>query len=223
MTGISKDRIRELISRVTEANLHSVCYDIHYHIQPDGHREVIHTIADSVIDEAAGSGHTLVPQYRLAGVCRMIDDLCNAPTRGAGTFLSISLPQMLDRLCQGKFVDASRKLECDEDVETTSSVVLDLVVLVGELYKVGLVKDEVVKEVYLDGLCPGYNGSDVKAGALCLLLELLATRWDMYPTTMVIDVEWHIRSLLNYAERQDSPSALVDEIKVSPCYVSVWC
>ena len=214
MTFTPKYRIRDLISRVTEANLHTACEEIHNHIRPEGHREVIRTIAASIIDEAAGSGHTLVPQYRLAGVCCMIDDLCNAPGRGAGAFLSLSLPQILDELCQREFVEANRRLESDGDVEAISSVVLDLVVLIGELYKVGLVKDEVMKEVYLDGLCRGYNGFEVKAEALCLLLELIATRWDMDPTTRAINVEWHIQSLLDYVARSNPPSGLADEIQV---------
>jgi len=214
MTFILKAHIRSLISQVTPANLHIVCDEIHNQIRPDGHREVIHAIAASIIDEAAGSGHTLVPQCHLAGACRMIDDMCNAPDRGAGVFLSISLPQMLDELCQREFVDVNRRLESGGDVEAISSVVLDLVVLVGELYKDGLVKDEVMKEVYLGGLCRGYSGFDVKAEALCLLLELLATRWDMDPTTRAINVEWCIQSLFDYVARHDPPSALVDEIQV---------
>ena len=222
MTFIPKDRIRSLISRVTQANLHNVCDEIHYHIRPEGHREIIHTIAANIIDEAVGSGHTLVLQCHLALVCRMIDDLCNAPGRGAGTFLSISLPQMLDELCQREFADVNRRLECGGDVEATSSVVLDLVVLIGELYKAGLVKDEVMKEVYLDGLCRGYSGFDIKAEALCLLLELLATRWDMDPTTRTINVERHIQSLLEYVARHDPPSTLADEIQVGYRSVVAW-
>jgi len=222
MTFIPKDHIRSLISQVTPANLHIVCDQIYNHIQPDGHPEVIHTIAASIIDEAAGFGHTLVLQCHLAGVCRMIDDLCNGPGRGARAFLSISLPQMLDELCQTEFVNVNRRLEGGGDVEAISSVVLDLVVLVGELYKAGLIKDEAMKEVYLDGLCRGYNGFDVKAEALCLLLELLATRWDMDPTTRAINVEWHIRSLLDFVAQHDPPSTLVDEIQVGSRSVAVW-
>lgn len=214
MTFIPRDRIRGLISQVTDANLQSVCDEIHSHIRPEGHREVIHTIAASIIDEAAGSGHTLVPQYHLALVCWEINNLCNTPAGGAGAFLSISLLQMLEELCQRDFVDANRRLEYGEDLDTTSSVVLDLAVLVGELYKAGLVKDEVMKEVYLNGLCRHNNGYEVKMKALCLLLELLATRWDMHPATRVIDVEWHVQFLLDYVERHDPPSALVGEILV---------
>jgi len=221
MTFIPKDRIRGLISQVTEANLNSVCDEIRSHIRLEGHHEAIHTIAASIIDEAVGFGHTLVPQYRLAGVCRVITDLCSAPGHGAGAFLSVSLPQMLAGLCQREFVDANRKLERDGDVDAISGVVLDLVVLVGELYKVGLVEDEAMKGVYLDKLYCGHNGSDVKAEALCLLLELLATRWDMYPTARVIDVEWHVQSLLDYVQHHDPPSALVGEIQVG-CFAVVW-
>lgn len=218
MTPAHKDYIRSLISQVTEANLHEVCDEIHHHIRPEGHRETIHTIAVSIIDEAAGPGHTLVPQYHLAGVCWTINELCFAPGNGGGGFLSISLPQSLDELCQKEFVDANRKLECGEDMETVSSIVLDLVVLVGELYKLNLVTDDAMKKVYLGNLHCGYKGSDVKAEALCLLLELLATRWEMDPTTRNIDVEWHVRSLLDYVERHDPPSALVNEIRVSSCH-----
>jgi hypothetical protein len=221
MAFTPKDRIRGLISHVTEANLHSVCDEIHYHIRPEGDREIIHTIAASIIDEAAGPGHTLIPQYHLAGVCWTIHDLCLAPGRGAGAFLSISLPQRLNELCQKEFTNANRKLECGEDVEAISAIVLDLVVLVGELYRLGLVMDEVMKKIYLDSLHCGYKGSDVKAEALCLLLELLATRWDMDPTSRNIDVEGYVRSLLDYVDRHDPPSILVDEIRVGPCSIAV--
>jgi hypothetical protein len=222
MVFIPKDRIRGLISQITEANLHSACDEIHYHIRPEGDRETIHTIAASIIDEAAGTGPTLVPQYHLAGVCWTIHNLCLAPGHGAGAFLSISLPQRLDDLCQKEFVGANRKLECDEDVEVISTVVLDLVVLVGELYKLGLVAEEVMKKVYLDNLHCGYKGSDVKAEALCLLLELLAIRWDMDPTSRNIDVERYVQSLLDYVEHHDPPSRLVDEIQVGYCATVVW-
>ena len=223
MVFTPKDRIRSLISQVTEANLHSICEEIHYHIRPEGDREIIQAIAISIIDEAAGPGHTLVPQYHLAGVCWAIHDLCCTPGHGAGSFLSVSLPQRLSELCQKEFADANRKLEDDEDTEMISSIVLDLVVLIGELYKLGLVEDEVMKKVYLENLHCGYKGSDVKAEALCLLLDFLATRWDMDPTSRNIDVERYVRSLLDYVERHDPPSALVDEIRVGLRFVVVWC
>lgn len=222
MAFIPKNRIRGLISQVTETNLHTVCDEIHYQIRPDGHRETIHTIALSIIDEASGSGHTLVPQYHLAGVCWAIYNLCNQSGHGAGSFLSISLPQMLDDLCQKEFVAANRALERGEDVEAVSSTVLDLVVLVGELYKLGLIADEVMEKVYLDNLSCGYRGTEVKAEALCLLLDLLATRWDMDPATRVIDVVPYVRSLLDYTERGDPPPALADEIRVGSCLIVVW-
>ena len=218
MASIPKDRIRSLISQVTEANLHSVCDEIHHYIRPEGDREIIHTITVSIIDEAAGTGHTLVPQYRLAGVCWTINDLCLVPGRGAGAFLSISLPQRLSEVCQKVFADANQKLERGEDVEAVSSIILDLVVLVGELYKLGLVTDEVMK-VYLDNLHCGYKGSDVKAEALCLLLELLVARWDMDLAARNIDVERYVQSLSDYVERHDPPSALVDEIRVCPYFI----
>jgi len=221
MVFIPKDRIRSLVSQVTEANLHSVCDEIHYHIRPEGGPEIIHAIALSIVDEAAGSGHTLVPQCHLAGVCWTIHDLCLAPGCGAGAFLSISLPQSLNDLCQEWFISANRRLEDGGDVEAVSSIVLDLVVLVGELYKLGLVEDEVMRKVYLDNLHCGYKESDVKAEALCLLLELLAIRWDMNPTSRNIDVERYVRSLLDYVERYDPPSALADEILVGPCLIVV--
>lgn len=217
MAFIPKDRIRGLISQVTNTNLRTVCDEIHYHIRPEGDRETIHAIAISILDEAAGPGHTLVPQYHLAGVCWAIHDLCSTPGRGAGAFLSISLPQRLNELCQKEFVDANRKLESGEDVETNSSIVLDLVVLIGELYKLGLVEDEVTKKVYLENLHCGYKGSDVKAEAMCLLLEFLAIRWDMDPTSRNIDVERYVLSLLDYVERYDPPSTLVKEILVGSC------
>ena len=222
MTPIYKDYIRSLISQITEANLHGLCDEIHHHIRPEGHREAIHTIALSIIDEAAGSGHTLVPQYHLAGVCWTVNQLCSTPGSGAGAFLSISLPQMLDELCQKEFVEANRKLERGEDVEAASSIILDLVVLVGELYKHGLVADKAMKEAYLDNLHCDYKGSDVKAEALCLLLELLVMRWEIDPTTRNIDVESHVSSLLDYVERYDPPSTLVEEIRVSSCFGVTW-
>ncbi|KAF9653572.1 hypothetical protein BDM02DRAFT_3182583 [Thelephora ganbajun] len=213
MVFIPRDRIRNLISQVTEANLHSVCDEIHHHIRPEGERETVHTIAVSILDEAAGSGHTLVPQYHLAGVCWTIHNLCLTPGRGTGAFPSVSLPRRLNELCQKEFVDASRKLENGKDVEVISSIVLDLVVLIGELYKFGLVEDEVMKNVYLENLRCGHKGSEIKAEALCLLLEFLATRWDMDPTSRNIDVEQYIRSLLDYVQRYDPPSTLVNEIQ----------
>jgi len=222
MVFIPKDRIRGLISQVTEANLQSICDEIHYHIRPEGDHEVIQSIAISIIDEAAGSGHTLVPQYHLAGLCWTINNLCSTSGHGARDPLSLSLPRSLDELCQKEFVDANRKLENDEEMEVISSIVLDLVVLIGELYKLGLVEDEVMK-VYLENLHCGYKGSDVKAEALCLLLDFLATRWDMEPTSRNIDVERYIQSLLDYVERYDPPSALVDEIRVGLHFVVVWC
>jgi len=222
MVFIPRDHIRSLISRVTEANLRGVCDEIHYHIRPEGDREIIHTIAVSILEEAAGPGHTLVPQYHLAGVCWTIHDLCRTPGHGAGAFLSISLPQSLDELCQKEFVDANQKLENGEDEEGISSIVLDLVVLIGELYKLGLVEDEVMKGVYLDSLHCGYKGSEVKAEALCLLLELLAIRWDIDPTSRNIDVEKYVLSLLDYLERYDPHSTLAEEILVDPCLIIVW-
>lgn len=222
MALIAKDRIRDLISHVTEVNLHSVCAEIYQRIRPENDHETIHAIAVSIIDEAAGSGHTLIPQYRLAGVCWAIHDLSLAPGQGAGTSLPISLPQRLNELCQKEFVDSNRKLECGEDVEMISGIVLDLVVLVGELYKLDLVTDEVMKNVYLDNLHCGYRGSDIKAEALCLLLELLATRWDMDPATRNIDVEWYVHSLLDYVERCDPPSKLAGEVRVGLCFMVVW-
>lgn len=212
MVFAPKDRIRSLISQVNETNLQSVCDEIHYHIRPENDSDIVHTIAISIIDEAAGPGHTLVPQYHLAGLCWTIHNLCLTPDRGAGAFLSISLPQRLNELCQKEFVDANRKLE-DEGVEV-ASIVLDLVVLVGELYKLGLVEDQVMKKVYLENLHCGYKGSDDKAEAMCLLLELVATRWDMDPTSRNIDVDRYVRSLLDYVERHDPPSKLVGEIQV---------
>lgn len=214
MIFVPRDRIRGLISQVTEANLHSVCDEIHYHIRPESDREIIHAIAVSILDEAAGPGHTLVPQYHLAGVCWTVHNLCYTPGRGAGAFLSVSLPQRLNELCQKEFVDANQKLEDGGDLEAISSIVLDLAVLVGELYKLGLVEDEVMKKVYLENLHCGYKGSDVKAEALCLLLDLLAIRWDMDPTSRNIDVERYVQSLVDYVGRYDPPSTLVDEIRV---------
>lgn len=222
MVFIPKDRIRSLISQVTEANLHSVCDEIYYHIRPEGDHEIINAIAIGIMEEAAGFGHTLVPQYHLAGVCWTIHDLCHTPGRGAGAFLSTPLPQRLNELCQKEFVDANQKLENSEDVEEVSSVVLDLAVLIGELYKLGLVEDEVMKRVYLENLHCGYRGSDVKAEALCLLLELLVNRWDMDPGSRNIDVERYVRSLADYVERYDPPSALADEIRVGLCADLVW-
>lgn len=223
MVFTPKDRIRNLISQVTEANLQGVCDEIHYHIRPESDREIIHAIAISIIDEAAGSGHTLVPQYHLARVCWTVHNLCCAPARGAGAFLSISLPQKLNELCRKEFVDASRKLENREDVEAVSSIILNLVVLVGELYKLGLVEDEVMKKVYLENLHCGYKGSDLKAEALCHLLELLATRWDMDLTSRNIDVERYVQSLEDYVECYDPPSILADEIQVGLWFfVVMW-
>ena len=214
MVFIPNDRIRGLISQVTEANLQNVCDEIHYHIRPENNRDIINAIALSIIDEAAGPGRTLVPQYHLAGVCCAIHNLCLVPGRGAGAFLSIPLPQRLTELCQKEFVDANRKLEEDGNVEVVSSIVLDLVVLVGELYKLGMVEDEAMK-VYLEDLLCDYKGSDIKAEALCLLLELIVTRWDMDPTSRNIHVEPYVRSLLDYIDRYDPPPGLVDEIRVS--------
>lgn len=217
MAFVPTDRIRGLISQVTETNLHAVCDEIHSNIRPENDRNIIQAIALSIIEEAAGFGHTLVPQYHLAGVCWTIHDLCFTPNRGTGAFLSITLPQTLSELCRKEFMTASRKLENNEDVEVASSVVIDLVVLAGELYKIGLVEDEMMMNVYLEGLHCGHKGSDVKAEALCLLLELLATRWDMDPTSKNIDAERYIRSLLDYIERDDPPPRLVEEIRVGSC------
>lgn len=210
----SKDRIRGLISQVTEANLHNTCGEIHHYIQLGNYRKIIQAIAVSIVDEAAGHGHTLVPQYLLAGVCWKIHKLCSTPGEGSGASLSISLPQTLNEVCQEEFVDANRKLESDEGVEVASSIVLDLVVLVGELYKLGLVEDGVMERVYFKNLHCDDKASDVRAQALCLLLELVATRWDIEPTSRNTDVEQHILSLLDYAERHDAPSELVEEIQV---------
>ena len=209
----AQDHIRNLISQVTESNLPGVCEKIHRHMRPENGHDTIHTIATCIIHEAAGPGHTLVPQYNLAGVCWTIHDLCSTPGGGAGEFLPVSLPKKLDELCQKEFVDATRKLE-NEDGEEASSIVLDLVVLVGEVYKLGLVGDEVMKNVYLENLHCGYKGSDDKAQAMCLLLELVATRWEMDPTSRNIDVERYVQSLLGYVERHDPPSELVKEIQV---------
>ena len=110
-----------------------MCNELHYHIRPEGDHNIIDIIATSIIDEAAGSGHTLVPQHYLAGACWTVHDLCHTPGHAAGAFLSISLPQRLNELCQKEFVDANRNLENGEDVEAISSIVLDLVVLIGEL------------------------------------------------------------------------------------------
>lgn len=219
MVFIPKDRIRSLVSQVAEANLQDICDEIHYHIRPEGDREIIDTIAISIINEAAGSGHTLVPQYHLAGVCWTVHNLCRTPGRGAGAFLSISLPQRLNELCQKEFIAANQKLEDGEDTEEIAPIVLDLVVFIGELYKLGLVEDEVMKNVYLENLHCDYKGSDVKAEALCLLLELLYIRWDMDPASRNIDVERYIHTLLDYVERYDPPSTLVDEIRVGPCFI----
>jgi hypothetical protein len=221
MVFVPKDRIRSLISQVTETNLHDVCDEIHYHIRPENDRETVHTIAISIIDEAAGMGRSLVPQYHLAGVCWTIHNLCSTPGRGAGAFLSISLPQRLNELCHKEFGDANRKLE-NGDWELASSVVLDLAVLVGELYKLGLVDDEVMKKVYLENLHCGHKGSDVKAEAMCLLLELVAIRWDMDPTSRSIDVERFVRSLLDYVYRNDPPPNLVEQIQVGSCSPMLW-
>ena len=222
MVFVQKDRIRTLISQVTETNLNAACDEIYNHIRPENDRDrVVHTIAISIIDEASGPGHTLVPQYQLAGVCWTIHNLCLAPSSGAGAFPPVSLPQRLNELCQKEFMDANRKLE-NEDGESATSIVLDLVVLVGELYKLGLVEDEVMKGVYLENLHCGHKGSDDKAGAMCLLLELLATRWDMDPTSRGIDVERYVRSLLGYVERHDPPSDLVEEIQVGPRSLTLW-
>src|SRR5258705_13895565 len=128
MAFAPKDTICSLISQVTQANLDNVCRDIHNNIRSENNREIIHAIATSIIDEATGPGHTLVPQYHLAGVCWTIHDLCLAPGRGAGAFLSVSLPQRLDELCRKEFMNAKRKLESGEDMGATSSFVLDLVV-----------------------------------------------------------------------------------------------
>ena len=87
--------------------------------------------------------------------------------------------------------------------------------------RLGLVEDEVVEKVYLENLYCGYKGSDVKAEALCLLLELLFVRWDMDPASRNIDVERYIRSLLDCIERCDPPSTLVDEIRVGPYLIMV--
>lgn len=135
----------------------------------------------------------------------------------------MSLPQRLNELCQKEFVDANQKLEDGGDLEAISSIVLDLAVLVGELYKLGLVEDEVMKKVYLENLHCGYKGSDVKAEALCLLLDLLAIRWDMDPTSRNIDVERYVQSLVDYVGRYDPPSTLVDEIRVGLFFfVVMW-
>lgn len=224
MVFVPKDRIRNLISRVTETNLHSMCDEIYYHIRPENGRDIINTIAIGIIDEASGSGHTLVPQYHLAGVCWTIHNLCLTPTgSGVGAFLSISLPQRLNELCQKEFTDANQKVK-NEDKQV-ASIVLDLTVLAGELYKVGLVEDEVMKKVYLENLRCDYKGpgSDDKAEAMCLLLELIATRWDMDPTSRNIEVERYIQSLLDYVERHDPPSELVEKIQVlGACSLTLW-
>ena len=212
-----KDHIRSLISQVTEINLQNVCDEIHYHIRPEDGRDTVHTIAISIIDEAVGPGHTLVPQYHLAGVCWMIHNLCSTPSSHiAGAYPSLSLPQRLNELCEKEFVDVNRKLE-DEDV-AAASIVLDLVVLVGELYKLGLVEDEAIEKVYLENLRCDYEVSDdIKTEAMCLLLELVATRWDIDPTSRNIDVERYVRSLLDYVGRHDPPSELAEEIQVGSC------
>lgn len=219
MESDPKDRIRGLISQVNDTNLHSVCNEIHHYIQPENHSESIHAIAISIIDEAAGPGHSLVPQYRLAGVCWTIHNLCYAPGHEKGAFISVSLPQRLSELCQKEFVNGIWKLEDEEDVELTSSVVLDLAVLAGELYKLGLIEDQVIRKVYLDNLHCGYKGSDTKAQALCHILDLLAVRWDMDPTSKNIDVERYVRCLVDYVEHHNPPSELVDEIQVSLCFL----
>ena len=222
MESLPIDRICGLIAQVDDTNLDSVCNEIHHYIRPENHSESIHAIATSIIDEAAGPGHTLVPQYRLAGVCGTIHSLCYASGHGAGAFLSASLPRRLSELCQKEFVNGIWKLEDGEDVELTSSVILDLAVLAGELYKLGLIEDQMMKKVYLDNLHCGYKGSDTKAQALCHILDLLATRWDMDPTSKNINVEQYVRCLIDYIESHDPPSGLVDEIQVSLCFLIIW-
>jgi hypothetical protein len=220
MEPIPKDRICGLISQVNDTNLQSVCNEIHRYIRPENHTETIHTIACSIIDEAAGPGHNLVPQYLLAGVCWTIHNLCYVPGHGAGAFLSVSLPQRLSELCQKEFVNGIWKLEDGEEVELTSSFILDLAALAGELYKVGLIEDQVVRKVYLDNLHCGYKGSDVKAQALCNILELLVTRWEMDTTSKNINVERYVQCLVDYIKDHDPPSELVDEIQVSLCFLA---
>ena len=219
MESIPKDRICGLISQVNEENLHDICNEIYPYIRPENHIETIGAIASSIIDEAAGPGHTLAPQYRLAGVCWTIHSLCYATSHGAGAFLSISLPQKLGELCKQAFVDGIWKLEDGEDVELTSSVIRDLAVLAGELYKLGLIEDEMMRKVYLDNLHCGYKGSDAKAQALCLILELLVNRWNMDPASKNMNVDRYVQCLVDYIEHHDPPSGLVDEIQVSLCFV----
>ena len=217
MVFAPRDHIQNLISRVTEANLHSVCDEIHRHIRPENGRRIIRTIVISIINEAAWSDGTLVPQHQLARVCWEIHNLCLTPVYGAGEFHSVLLTQMLNEHCRREFVDASRELENEPDDEENSSIVLDLAVFVGELYKLGLVQDEVMNQVYLENLDCGNNGSDVKAGAMCLLLELVIARWDVDPTPRDLDVRPYVRSLLDYVGRHDLPSDLVEEIEVGSC------
>ena len=81
--------------------------DFSYH---RGRLRPIYTIIIDVINEAAGSGHTLDPQHHLVGVHPAIRDLCLPPDRRAGAFHSLGLK----RVCQKVFVHANRKLECGE-------------------------------------------------------------------------------------------------------------
>jgi hypothetical protein len=217
MTSDSQARIRSLISQVAESSLHDVCDKIYHYIQQGDDREIVRAIAVSIVDEAVGSGHTLVPQNHLAWVCWIINNLCSTPGRGARASVSISLPQTLSELCEEVFVDANRKLEDGLGVDMASSIMLDLVILVGELYKLGLVEDGVVKRVYFETLHRGHKRFDVNAKALCLLLELVAERWNTDPTSRNIDVEQYVLSLLDYAERHDPPAELVEEIRVRSC------
>lgn len=203
----------DLTSQVTETNPRDEILD--RLMKHRNNNVVIPTIAGSIFDEAVWPNLHSPPPNLLAEFCNSLR--------------SPSLRQMLNYTCQEEFKDANFKTRDSDNIdpdqrELASFEILNIVTLVGELYKLGLAEDKVV-EFYLKGLRRDLHDirSVSKADAMCLLLHLIAHRYKD-PGDWTIDVGPYVRSLLDYAKKcgLNLPANLKEEIRVGS-YIILSC
>ena len=196
------------ISEVTEDNLRNVCNKIANSARlakPADRAEAASVVAEEVIEEAVGLGHSFkIPQRLLAKVCQNLHREHHLEW----------FHWRFTEHCQNKFKEAIRRARSGvegPERELASLAIFDLVALVGELYGVGFLEDETMM-IYLNDL-----NSEDKAEAMCLLLHFISRRRN---ADWTIDVRPFVDSLQGYSRtnRYDlTEPKLAKEIQVGSC------